>query len=173
MLCEISPVFRRASQFVLALTVVGLLAGCQVRPLYSSAGGTPAKLAAIKFSPASDRVTQVVRNQLIFLTSGGAGETAKADYQLQLSVSSTRADILDDEIVDVLKPGRVTLTGTYSLTRISDGSVVRSGTRSVTSLVDVSNQEFAKLRAYRDGENRAGRELAEFIRADIASALGR
>jgi LPS-assembly lipoprotein len=158
---------------MITVTAIGLLAGCQVRPLYSSTSSAPEKLAAIKFSPADDRVEQLVRNQLIFLTSGGAGEAAKADYQLQMNVTSTRAEILDDEITDVITPGRVTLKATYSLTRITDGSVVKSGNRSVTSLVDVGNQEFAKLRAYRDAEDRAGRELAEFIRADLATALGR
>jgi LPS-assembly lipoprotein len=173
LLCEISPALRRASRFVIALSTIGLLAGCQVRPLYSSMSSAPQKLAAIKFSPADDRVEQVVRNHLIFLTSGGAGEAAKADYQLQMNVTTLRADILDDEISDVITPGRVTLTATYSLTRITDGSVVKSGTRTITSLVDIGKQEFSKLRAYRDAEDRAGRELAEFIRADLSTALGR
>jgi LPS-assembly lipoprotein len=173
LLCEISPALRRASRFVIALTAIGLMAGCQVRPLYSSSSGAPQKLAAIKFSPADDRVEQVVRNHLIFLTTGGAGEAAKADYQLQMNVATVRAEILDDEVTDVITPGRVTLTATYSLTHIGDGATVKTGTRSITSLVDIGNQEFAKLRAYRDAEDRAGRELAEFIRADLATALGR
>ncbi|MBP2551319.1 LPS-assembly lipoprotein [Neorhizobium galegae] len=173
MLFELSPALRRASQLVLILAAAVSLSACQVRPLYSSTSGTPQKLAAIKFSAAGDRVGQVVRNQLIFLTSGGAGEAVTADYQLAMSVTSVRADILDDQISQSVTPGRVTVSATYTLTKISDGKVLRTATRSVTSLVDIGNQQFAKLRAYRDAEDRAGRELAEFIRADLAATLGR
>jgi LPS-assembly lipoprotein len=43
----------------------------------------------------------------------------------------------------------------------------------VTAQVDLPQQEFAKIRATRDAENRAARELAEIIRTDIAATLGR
>ncbi|MCY1665381.1 LPS assembly lipoprotein LptE [Rhizobium sp. SL86] len=170
---ELSPVLRRAGRVTLFLAAAGLIAGCQVRPLYSTSSAVPQKLAAIKISPADDRVEQVVRNRLIFLMTGGAGEPAASDYQLQMNVTSARANILDDEISTALTPGRVTVTATYSLSSTKDSKVLKQGTRSVTALVDIGNQEFAKLRAYRDAEDRAGRELAEFIRADLASVLGR
>lgn len=173
MLFELSPVLRRAGRVIVFLTAAGLIAGCQVRPLYSTSSSVPQKLASIKISPADDRVEQVVRNRLIFLMTGGAGEAATADYQLQMNVTSARANILDDEISTALTPGRVTVTATYSLSSTKDSKVLKQGTRSVTALVDIGNQEFAKLRAYRDAEDRAGRELAEFIRADLASVLGR
>ena len=54
-----------------------------------------------------------------------------------------------------------------------DGQVLNSATREVVSQIDVSGQTFAKLRAIRDAENRASREAAEFIRAEIAIALSR
>jgi LPS-assembly lipoprotein len=173
LLFELSPVLRRAGRVTLFLAAAGLIAGCQVRPLYSTSSAVPQKLAAIKISPADDRVEQVVRNRLIFLMTGGAGEPAASDYQLQMNVTSARANILDDEISTALTPGRVTVTATYSLSSTKDSKVLKQGTRSVTALVDIGNQEFAKLRAYRDAEDRAGRELAEFIRADLASVLGR
>ena len=164
---------RTFGRVFLFAAIAASLAACQVRPLYSSSSATPHKLASIKISPAGDRVSQVVRNQLIFLFNLGSGEPAKADYNLQMSVSSARSNILDDEIVTTTTPGRVTVTANYTLTRISDGKVLRTGTRAVTSLVDIGAQEFAKLRGYRDAEDRAGRELAEFIQADVAIALSR
>ncbi|MDO1584740.1 LPS assembly lipoprotein LptE [Rhizobium oryzicola] len=170
---EISPAFRRAIRLVTILAASATIAGCQVKPLYSTSTGVAPKLASVEFSQASDRVTQLVRNHLIFLASGGAGEPVKSDYFVQLSVASARADVLDEETSANFIPGRVTLTGSYTLTHKIDGKVIRSATRKVTSLVDVGPQQFAKLRAYRDAEDRAGRELAEFIRADIAAALSR
>jgi LPS-assembly lipoprotein len=164
---------RRLAPLVTGLVVVATLSACQVRPLYSEASGTGTKLAAIGFSDAGDRVGQVVRNQLIFLTSGGEGEASDPQYQVQLSVSSTYSDILDDEEAVGAQPGRVVVTGTYSLSRASDGQVLKSGSRRATALLDVSRQEFAELRSVRDAENRAARELAEFIRADLAIALAK
>lgn len=172
MLFERSPVLRHLGRAVLSICMVAALAGCQVRPLYSSDSAVPAKIAAIKIDPVKDRIGQEVRNRLIFLTTGGAGEPAKADYHLALSVGSTRSDILDDEIAtNAPLPSRVTVTANYVLTRLSDGQIIRAGKRSSTSLLDLSRQEFAKLRAYRDAENRAANEVAEFVRADLASAL--
>ena len=73
----------------------------------------------------------------------------------------------------VTQPGRVLVTGTYTVTRISDSQVLKSGSRRSTALLDVSRQEFAELRSVRDAEDRAARELAELIRADLAIALAK
>lgn len=174
MLFERSSAFRRISAAVLTIGLMSALASCQVRPLYSADSVAPARLAAIKISPAGSRVGQQVRNRLIFLTSGGAGEPTKADYALQLSVGSSAADIIDDELaVAGPLPSRMTVSATYVLTRLSDGRVLKSATRSATSLLDLSLQEFAKLRAYRDAENRAANEVAEFVRADLATVLSK
>jgi LPS-assembly lipoprotein len=51
--------------------------------------------------------------------------------------------------------------------------VVASGTRQFVSSYDVPRQEFAALRAKRDAENRAARELAELIRLAVAQDLTR
>ncbi|MFB9953362.1 hypothetical protein ACFFP0_31375 [Rhizobium puerariae] len=159
--------------------MLAVLAGCQVRPLYSEAGGTGERLASVGFSHPGSRIDQVIRNHLVFLTSGGAGESKHAAYDVKLTAKSTASSIIDDEDDDnvsatgVPLPGRVQVEATYTLTRLSDGQVLKSGKREVVSLIDVSGQGFAKLRAIRDAENRAARELAEFIRAEIAIALAR
>lgn len=90
-----------------------------------------------------------------------------------MGVSSFRQNVLDEQVTNNLIPGRVTLTGTYTFTRVSDGKVLKSGQRKSTALLDVSAQEFAEMRAYRDAEDRAAKQLAEFIRGDIATTLGR
>ncbi|MGI2035994.1 hypothetical protein ACRQ1B_26800 [Rhizobium panacihumi] len=156
--------------------VLVALAGCQVKPLYavdSNGSGTGQKLASVGFSQAADRVTQTVRNELIFLTSGGAGESKQPEYNLALTVTSFRQNVLDEQVTNNLIPGRVTLTGTYTFTRVSDGKILRTAQRRSTSLLDISAQEFAEMRAYRDAEDRAAKQLAEFIRGDIATTLGR
>lgn len=164
---------RRYALVAFALLGAGFLSACQVRPLYDSEGQTAAKLASISFSEATSRVEQEVRNRLIFLTSGGAGEPEKADYSVDLAVTSSVAKLLLINSSDTARAAKVTVSATYSVTRESDRQVLKSGRRSAVALVDYSIQEFANKRAVRDAEDRASRELAELIRADVATALSR
>jgi len=150
-----------------------LLAGCQARPLYQDANGeTRGALAAISYSEATSRVGLETRNRLIFLTSGGK-ESQTPEYRVELVVSGGVEGILLDEAADTPNAGRAAIVGTYTLKRISDDTVVKTGRRTGVALFDYPRQEFAKLRAARDAETRAARELAEFIYADLAMALGR
>lgn len=164
---------------VSGLVMLTVLAGCQVRPLYSEASGTGERLASVGFEQPHSRIDQVVRNHLVFLTSGGAGESSHPAYEVKLKTKSTASSIIDDENDDnvsptgVPLPGRVQVEGTYTITRIKDGQILKSAKREVVSLIDVPGQGFTKLRAVRDAENRAARELAEFIRAEIAIVLSR
>lgn len=163
----------RLAKFVAGIALVGALAGCQVRPLYSTGSGTDTKLAAVGISEADTRVEQQVRNDLVFLFAGGAGEPQSALYNLELNVSVRNIGVLDDVTTDITRAGRIVVSADYNLTKADSGETLASGKRSSVALVDFPVQEFAKLRAVRDGENRAARELAELIRADVASALGR
>lgn len=180
-LSDLAPRALRAGLLGLGLAGMVLASGCQVRPLYADgAAGVPGTaLAAIAIEPPKDRITQVVRNRLIFLTSGGAGQPASPAYHLALTVKSKTEGVLYDQRSsrdtnsDMATAGRVTISVDYNLTRASDGKTVASGHRTAVALVDFSVQEFAKLRAIRDGEDRAGREVAEVIRADLAAGLAR
>ncbi|OAP38882.1 hypothetical protein AU381_07120 [Sinorhizobium glycinis] len=151
------------------------LAGCQVRPLYSDGptGATSAALGSIEISEADDRVEQEVRNTLIFLAAGGQGEPVNPQYHLALNVTHRTMGVLYDEAEDRAGAGRIVVKADYNLTRTATGETVKAGYRSAVALADFPEQEFAKVRAVRDAENRAAKELAELIRADIAAALGR
>lgn len=155
------------------IAVTGLLSSCQVRPLYAESTGVTKKLADVSFSDASSRVGQEVRNQLIFIAGRGAGETKTPKYTVDLSVSSGTGGVLYLPSSDTSGAGRTTVTASFTLKNASDGKVLKSGSRSVTSLVDFPTQEFAKQRAIRDSEDRAAREVSEMVAADIAAALTR
>ncbi len=166
--------FRIRSIPVLAgALMLTALAGCQVRPLYSDPVGTSTALAAIEISEATDRVEQEVRNALIFLAAGGQGEPVNPQYHLALTVTHRSMGVLYDQAKDRAGAGRIVVKADYNLTKIGTGETIRSGNRTAVALVDFPVQEFAKVRAVRDGENRAAKELAELIRADIAAALSR
>lgn len=152
---------------VLALPVI--LAGCQVKPLYGSSASN-SSIGALKISLADDRVEQVVRNQLVFL-NGGANNDKVAEHSLELNVSSKKAGILDSGTDNNFTAGRMTVTGTFTLTRISDSVVIHKGKRVAIALYDLPDQEFARIRAIKDAEDKAARELAEFIYTDVSIAL--
>ncbi len=158
----------------LAILIVSLAAGgCQVRPLYLQDSDAAASLASIEFADADDRVELEVRNHLIFFASGGAGEAQSAAYTLDYDVKSRVIGVLLEMSSDTARAGRVEVSADYSLERAGNGEVLKTGHRSAVALVDFPGQEFARIRAIRDAENRAARELAELIRADLAAALGR
>ncbi|WP_149739013.1 LPS assembly lipoprotein LptE [Rhizobium sp. RU20A] len=165
------PLARRA--FLAAALAVSLasLSGCQVRPLYSSDGQTAEALKSIVISEARDRVEQEVRNSLIFLLAGGAGEPANPAYRLELTVTNRLVGVLFDSSTDLAAAGRVVVKADFNLIETATGKTIRSGNRASVALVDLPNQEFAKVRAIRDAESRAARELAEIIRADLSAAV--
>ncbi|MDX3928399.1 MAG: LPS assembly lipoprotein LptE [Shinella sp.] len=165
---------KRAARLLISVGIL-TLAGCQVRPLYSTGSGMEQTLASISISEAKDRIEQKVRNSLIFLLGGGSGEPANPQYRMELNVTSTSTGVLIDTVDDddAARAGRITVSADYNLARTDTGETIRSGKRSVVALADFPIQEFAKVRAIRDAENRAARELAEVIRADIAASLSR
>lgn len=162
------------------LLVAALLLGaCTVRPLYSDAplpSGSSAnvELASISVNAVSTRYGQEVRNHLIFLLGNGRGQPAEPRYYMDIGVTSLTESAASVQVATEDEPtaGTVTLRSYFTL-RDTGGAVVLTGDRQVMSSYDVPRQEFAALRALRDAENRAARELAELVRLAIAQDLGR
>lgn len=173
---------RRAGRSILALCAVLLVvaAGCTVRPLYgdvTAATGSPSTqaLASIEVKPVNDRVGQEVRNHLIFLLGGGAGQPNDAAYTVTMSVtaSAAAASVVQVGTSDYEPTSSVVTVRTSYTLADANGTKIAAGTRSVQAAYDVPRQGFAALRAQRDGENRAARELAEQLRLAIAQDLER
>ncbi len=165
---------NRTVSFVclVALSASGIfLSSCQVRPLYGNPE-TDRSLKSVLVDAPADRTAQIVRNQLVFLLSGGAGDPSNPAYQLKMNVTEDDTGVLLESSSDTAQAGRITLAADYTLIQ-SDGQSLLSGKRRATALVDYSDQEFSKLRVILNARERAGRELAEMIRADIAATLAR
>jgi len=165
--------FSRLVKTIAGIAILGAVAGCQVRPLYSTPGVVEGKLASVSISEADDRIEQQVRNQLVFLFGGGAGEPQNAAYRLELHVTSRSLGVLADVASDTMRAGRIIVSADYNLARADTGETVASGKRTASAMVDFPAQQFAKLRAIREAQDRAAREAAEFVRADVAAALAR
>jgi len=165
------------------IAAMAIASACTVRPLYSNAvapGGTGTTTAAaypsIDIKPVQTRYAQEVRNHLIFMLNGGAGQPANAQYSLDLGVTEVDSRVLLAPTTtgeDRPSAGTIVMTSSYRLTKVGTGEVVARGTRRISSSYDRPRQEFAALRAQRDAENRAARELAELLKLAIGQDLSR
>lgn len=162
---------------IFAVTFAGLAAACTVQPVYAP---TPAHesmpaaaLSSIYIEPVKDRVGQQVRNELIFLLNGGAGQPATAVYKLDLTVSqsSTKVLVVLNDLDGEPTASSVKVTGKYRLIRTSDDEEIGSRRASAAASYDLTNQEFANIRAKRDAEDRAAREVAERLRALLVTDM--
>ncbi|OCW57346.1 hypothetical protein AWJ14_15665 [Hoeflea olei] len=146
---------------------LGLLAGCQVRPLYGSLNG---QHHSVSVSPADSRAEQTVRNELVL---GFGGERANADYRLDLKVTSSVGGILPGGIDNEFSAGRATVTAIYALKSAATGETVASGSRFADAQLDLPSQHFAQERAKLEAVDRAAHSVAALVMADIAAALDR
>lgn len=160
-----------------------LAAGCTVQPLYMAAPqAVPGQatmvsaMSAIEVREVATREAQLVRNRLIFLLSGGQGNPQGAPYELELRISgrSTATAIVQvDNTTQASTQSLYNMTGTFVLRDTVGGEVVVTDTVRVSSGYDVPSQRFAAQRAFRDAQDRAGRELAQLIQIRLAQALAR
>ncbi|WP_176085611.1 hypothetical protein [Martelella sp. HB161492] len=167
---------RTARTSLISLVLLGAAAGlsaCQVRPLYGGSQGKALSenMAAIAYNTPTTRVAQQVENQLIFLSGRGKGESANPLYRVDVSAYAATSDVLVEDNSDTADAGRTIVVANYAMRRVSDNKLLTSGTRRSIALLDFPSQEYAKLRAIRDAENRAAKDVAELINADLAIAL--
>lgn len=154
-------------KLLIAALGLGLLAGCQAQPLYGTMNG---QTQSVSISEAQTRVGQIVRNELVL---GFGGEQQNTAYRLDLTVTSSDTETLPDGIDNEYTAARMTVTATYVLKSASTGETVKSGSRFVDAQLDLPSQKFAQERARLDAENRAARQVAALVRADVATALSR
>jgi LPS-assembly lipoprotein len=172
--------FRRIATLIV-LATIPMAAACTVKPLYSNpaSGGTQAgvtaDLSSIAIKPVEKRYAQQVRNRLIFLFNRGAGQPTASVYTLTLDVTAIDRTGAIVQIGEDNEPtaGTITMTANYTLALTSSGEVVAKGKRQVSSMYDIPQQEFAAYRARLNAEDRAARELAEFINLAIAQELSK
>ena len=148
-----------------------LLSACQVQPLYGtlSSGGTARdETRAIQIEPASNRVEQVLRNELIFYFTGG-GYAADPRYTMRIVMSEQESAVGVEKLADVPAAYFIQLRASFVISEIATGKTVLTGTSFANASYDFSSQRFANVRAKRDAENRAAKVIAEDLRIRIAA----
>lgn len=146
---------------------LGLLAGCQARPLYGSEAG---KNLSVTVSPAGSRVEQVVRNELVLQLGGENPEPA---YRLELTATAGTGGLLPGGVDNEFSAARTTVSANYVLKSVATGEILKSGSRFADAQLDLPSQQFAQERAKIEAENRAARSVAALVQADIVAALPR
>ncbi|NMG39874.1 hypothetical protein GRZ55_11530 [Chelativorans sp. ZYF759] len=169
----------------LGLTSCLVLAGCTVQPLYGGLTSSIAEyreaapeLAAVYISQPSDRSHQLVRNELAFMLYGGAAQPTEPRYHLDFSVTTTvqgaariPATASVSERLDRPTSSILTMNALYSVVNVHTGEQITVGRAQTMANFDLSGQEFARVRAEREAEARAARELAAIIGLNVAAKL--
>ena len=164
-----------------ALALAASLGGC-FQPMYAerSLDGGPglrAALGAVDVAqiPARSgtdeaRLAVEIRNALLFDLTGG-GEPPRSTYRLNITMSSTLADIIVDTTTTRPAIENYGINATYTMVEIATGKQVVSGQTFSRVSYDIPGQEqrFARLRGLRDAETRAAKVIADNIRVRLAS----
>ena len=150
------------------------LAACGFRPVYQGGAmaGVAAPLAAIAINEPSTRLEQAVRNELVFLFTGGDAP-APARYRMQLGVSSGVSNLVIEQATGRPTASSLDLTAVVAVTEIATGAEVLTETFRASASFEQSTQRFANERAKLDAGQRAARDVAERIRIRTAVALRR
>jgi LPS-assembly lipoprotein len=158
-----------------------LVSGC-FQPLYgnySLAGNSSVaaamasvdvnQIAAPSGTPES-RVAVELRNQLLFNLTGGSGGAPPA-YRLTVRMSTSRTSVIVDVTTGLPDVENYGITASYDLIDAKSGKVVVNSQAFARVSYDIPGQEqrFARARGLRDAENRAAKEIADNIRARLAS----
>lgn len=161
---------------IVTLLALGLaVSGC-VRPLYGEMSATHAvrpELQAIDVKPIADVTGHYLREELIFILTGGApdAQLGPAKYQLAITTSDrTLAAALD---TSETASGRsdaasVQVTANYKLTDLK-GGIILEGSVVASGSIDRLTQRFAALRAVRDAKIRVAKTLADMIHTRLAA----
>ncbi len=154
------------SVLVLALT----LGAC--RPMYgttSMGSNASLELASIEIDTIPGRVGQRVRNELIFLFTGGR-RAVEPDYRLEIVLRSSVLGVLYKKTDDAA--GKIySIDATYTLWDRTGKTVLTKGQSHARAGFDKLTSTYANVRAERDAENRAARDIARDLNTRIAAYI--
>ncbi|MGX5736988.1 LPS assembly lipoprotein LptE [Bosea thiooxidans] len=166
---------RRA--LLAAVLAAATLAGGCFQPLYSDytsstvGGSVKTAMRAIEIPEIKGLMGHYFRNELVFELDGGAGPDAPKTLKLNATMSESVEVVTVDYANGRADSAVLVATATWSLTDIKTGKVVSEGVNSVRAPYERSSQRFATVRAARDAQVRAAKNLATIVRGQIAADL--
>ncbi|MES2905751.1 MAG: LPS assembly lipoprotein LptE [Pseudomonadota bacterium] len=150
------------------------LAACQVQPLYGTfgPGGAPAigdNLSQVEIAPVGGRTGIALRNELIFVLTGGGQAVTNGRYKLAIAMQESATPTQYEQISGRATSAMNYTSATYVLTDTATGTKLYQSRSFARSTFDQDVNRFANVRAERDAEDRAIKVLAQEIRNSLAA----
>src|ERR1700690_3624093 len=171
---------RIAARLLAVAALAALTAGC-FQPMYAEhTDGTPGlreKLLGVELPPIDKpnasqeaRMGVEIRNALAFKLYGDATGMPPT-HRLVIKFSTSRSSLLVSTTTGLPTSENVGVDAQYNLIAIATNKSVMTGSTFSRVSYDIpgSYQRFARARAFRDAEDRAGQEIAERIHTRLAS----
>jgi LPS-assembly lipoprotein len=167
---------RRLLALSAVLGAAALAGGC-LQPLYAentrsvTGGSIKDTLKEVEVPEIKGLIGHYLRNELVFELDGGG----EPDRTKRLKFDTRIAEAIEVVTVDYAN-GRadsaiLVATATWTVTEVGSGKVVSSGMNVVRAPYERSSQRFAAVRAARDAQIRAAKNLATLIRGQMAADL--
>lgn len=159
-----------------ALTVAALVGGC-FQPLYSDyttstmGGSVKTALRGIEIPEIKGLIGHYFRNELVFELDGSGDADGPRTSKLEAAIAESVEIVTVDYANGRADSAVLVATATWKLTQNGTGKVLASGTNSVRVPYERSSQRFATVRAARDAQVRAAKNLATIVRGQIAADI--
>ncbi|MGY6251315.1 hypothetical protein ACXIUS_27885 [Bosea thiooxidans] len=167
---------RRGLALAAALGLAALAGGC-FRPLYAESttstvgGSVKSALRSIDIPEIKGVIGHYLRNELVFEFDGGNEPDAQKTLKLDATITESIEIVTVDYANGRADSAVLVATATWKVTRSGSGEVVSSGVSSVREPYERSSQRFATVRAARNAQVQAGKNLASLIRGQISADI--
>lgn len=145
------------------------LSACGFQPLYGSAtqnADVQTKLAGIYIPPIKGRTGQILRNELLDLTTP-KGIPAQPLYRLTIGLTESKSGLAIQED-DTKTRYNLTLSTSFRLIKTADGTKTYAGSTQTIASYNVVASDFANLSAEINAEKRAALVAAEQIHQQLS-----
>ncbi len=172
--------YKNPTRTSLFLLLSLALTGC-FRPLYadnstlsSTNKSAGVELSKIDIAPiAQSRTGVLLRNDLIFTLTGGGVPASGSPYRLNVTLQQQNVQQQIEPISTRSMSMLVSMSADYTLSDSKTGAKLYSGRTFARASYDRDVQRFANIRAEREAEDRASKQLAEGIRNGLAGYFAR
>lgn len=169
----------RQSRRAMLVAVMGMaaLAGGCLQPLYAentasvTGGSVRNAMKEVDIPEIKGLIGHYLRNELVFELDGGGEPDLTKRLRLDAKVSEALEVVTVDYANGRADSAILVATATWTLTDARSGKVVSFGTNVVRAPYERSVQRFATVRAARDAQIRAAKNLATLIRGQLAADL--
>jgi LPS-assembly lipoprotein len=161
----------RAFAIVASIAVVAHTIGA-CRPMYGSTSlgnSLKTEMAAIEIATIPGRVGQKIRNELIFLFTGG-DHPEIPKYQLNIVIRKSTQGVLYKKTDDA-SGMIVSIDADYTLKDASGKKELMKGRSHARAAYDKHTSTFSNVRGERDALNRAAKDIARDINTQVAAHI--